>query len=224
MKKVTADRGRKHGRPRWVWWVAASLTLVLGLVAIGTWIVPRVLYGDSGPQEVQPADREVLITLEDLDPGRQARSASESCTRYGSSAPLGFVDLSDHYDEFGNDIGDVLTIRSEVYAWGRGFLGSSQLKADVLWSVLSERFDEDSAWSSPGSASVTVRRLADLNLGDESLCAVAFRGEEPVGFSFRCRVGARILTADVHGHGFDDRAAAEAFLAPHVERLREYRP
>jgi hypothetical protein len=220
-----------HSRPplfwrRWKWFVVGFLIILLFLIGVGIWAVPSALYGDSGPQEVREADRAVLVTIEDLDPARHLESAGDSCTRYGEAAFFGSVHLSYHYDEYGSrgfDSAAELSISSDVYVWDSRWRGSAT-RADNLWRVMTEWFDKDAARSGPDSEPVTVRMLDDLKLGDESLCAVASRDGKPVGFSFRCRRGTRILSVDVRGHGFDDRAAAGAFLSPHVDRLRDYEP
>lgn len=210
-------------RPRWKWWVAAGVVLLVCLAALGTWVLPSIVFGESGPQEVREVDREVLITVEDLDPDRHSEFDQGTFSRRGTSSLLGSVHVSYRFYDLAINPERELFIDSEVYIWQYDFLGNS-IKADVLWTVMSEHFDQDSARSSPGARPVIVRKLEDLKLGDESLCAVAFRGEEPVGFSFRCRVGLRLLSVDVRGQGFADAAAAEELLAPYVDRLREYRP
>jgi len=196
--------------------------MLAGLAIGGVLFGPSLLYGDRSPQEVRPRDRGVLITIEDLDPDRERRHPHEWCTRYGQPSLMGSVHPDYRYYDDGTGE-EEFSISSEVYAYTGRFLGNER-KVAILWSVISDSLEKDTAWTLPDKPQLTVRRLDGLELGDESACAVGYRGERPVRFVFLCRVDLKILRVEVRGMGFEDRAEAESLLAPHVDRLREYQP
>ena len=201
---------RQAKRRMWFWIVALAVCGGLGMVAL-TVLAGALLIWSAKSIEVTPADRQLVVTvdellpwLDDFSPDYTAESLEK--TRYFD----GSWEVEYSYDHTAEDTG--LFISSTVAV--------EPTLQDAQTSYASMGVGLRIGFSLQDTADMKLTDRDDLfRWGDQSQCTLITIDGRPVGNIFLARHGKRIFCVVLSGLAMEDSASLGQLLMPHLERI-----
>lgn len=186
--------------------------VVVGLLLIGVMGagLALLLQRSMVSEDLSPADRDVLVTLADLAPALAVDPEDESWLRLGGTPLLRQLRLDYHVAHMGDEL---LFVHCAVT------LDADPVSAAAGWTAEELGLEHDVA-----RAEGTVKELGLEGVGDEVRYFTARDEDGDQRYWLLARTGTRRMLLTVSGGGCEPPEDPAAFFAPHVDKLRDYRP